>query len=145
MLIKEEEVPCRTSISGPIGLSPLDITPITWEYPSEGICMLDLFGGISTGLVTVLQAGIPVRKYFYVERNEVARRVSLRHLALLMRRYLKLLSRSAIRGYQRALPLDIALLGAQDLARVGPIDLVIVEWPCQGHTRASCGEGLHDP
>jgi site-specific DNA-cytosine methylase len=29
--------------------------------------------------------------------------------------------------------------------RVGLIDLVIVGWPCQGHTRASHGEGLHDP
>jgi site-specific DNA-cytosine methylase len=29
--------------------------------------------------------------------------------------------------------------------RVGPIDLVIVGWPCQGHTRASHGEGLRDP
>jgi site-specific DNA-cytosine methylase len=27
---------------------------------------------------------------------------------------------------------------------VGPIDLVIAGWPCQGHTRASRGEGLHD-
>jgi hypothetical protein len=29
--------------------------------------------------------------------------------------------------------------------RVGPIDLVIAGWPCQGHTRVSHGEGLHDP
>jgi hypothetical protein len=128
--IKEEEVPRRTSISGPIGLSPLDTTPIAWEYPSEAICMLDLFGGINTGLAIVLQAGIPIRKYFYVERDEATRRVPLRHLALLMRQYPELLPRSAIRGYQRALPSKIALLGAQDLARVGPIDLVIVAWPC---------------
>jgi hypothetical protein len=39
----------------------------------------------------------------------------------------------------------MALLGAQDLARVGPIDLVITKWPCQGHTQASRGEGLRDP
>jgi hypothetical protein len=135
VFIKEKEVPRRTFISGPVGLSPLDTTPIAWEYPSEGICMLNLFGGINTGLATVLQAGIPVRKYFYVEKDEVARRVSSRHLALLMRRYPELLPRSAIRGYERALPSDIELLGAQDLARVGPIDLVIAGWPCQGHTR----------
>jgi site-specific DNA-cytosine methylase len=55
-----------------------------------------------------------------------------------------LLPRSAIRRYQQALPSDIALLGAQDLARVGPIDLVIAGWPCQGHTRVGCGEGLCD-
>jgi hypothetical protein len=46
--------------------------------------MLDLFGGISIGLAIVLQAGIPVRKYLYVEKDETARRVSSRHLALLM-------------------------------------------------------------
>jgi hypothetical protein len=128
--MEEEEVPQRTRNSGPVGLYPLDMTPIAWEYPSEGICMLDLFGGINNGLVTVLQAGILVRKYLYVERNETAKRVSSRHLALLMRRYPELLLRLAIRGYQRALPSNITLLGAQDLARIGPINLVIAGWPC---------------
>jgi len=143
--VEEEEVPQQTSISGLVGLFPLDTTPIAWEYPSEGICVLDLFGGIDTGLVAVLQASIMVRKYFYVERDETAKKVSSRHLALLMRRYPELLSRSAIPGYQQALPLNITLLGAQDLARVGLINLVIARWPCQGHTRAGRGEGLRDP
>jgi hypothetical protein len=84
MLMEEEEVPQRTPISGLIGLSPLNTTPIAWEYPSEGICVLDLFGGISTGLVAMLQAGILVRKYLYVERDEIAKRVSSCHLTLLM-------------------------------------------------------------
>jgi len=65
-----------------------------------------------------------------MERDETAMRVSSRHLALLMWRYPELLPRSAIQGYQLVLPLDIALLGVQDLARVGPIDLVITGWPC---------------
>jgi hypothetical protein len=143
--VEEEEVPQRTPISGPVGLSPLDTTPIAWEYPFEGICVLDLFGGISTSLATVLQVGILVRKYLYVERDETAKRVSLHHLTLLMRQYPELLSRLAIQRYQQALPLDIALLGAQNLARVGPINLVIVGWPCQGHTRAGRGGGLRDP
>ncbi len=43
--IKEEEVPRQTSISSLVGLSPLDITPIVWEYPSKGICMLDILVG----------------------------------------------------------------------------------------------------
>jgi len=143
--VEEEEVPQWTPISGPVGLSPLDTTPIAWEYPSEGICMLDLFGGISTGLATMFQTSILVRKYLYVERDETTKRVLSCHLALLMWRYPELLSRSAIRRYQQALPSDIALLGAQNLARVSPINLVITGWPCQGHTRASRGEGLCDP
>jgi site-specific DNA-cytosine methylase len=92
----------------------------------------------------VLQAGILVRKYLYMERDETARRVSSHHLALLMRRYPELLPRSAIQGYQRALPSYITLLGVQDLVRVGLINLVIVRWPCQGHIRAGRGEGLRD-
>jgi len=130
VLVEEEEVPQWTPISGLVGLSPLYITPIAWEYPSEGICVLDLFSGISTSLATVFHAGIPVQKYLYVEKDETAKRVSLHHLALLMRQYPELLPRLAIRGYQRALPSDIALLGAQDLVRVGPIDLVIAGLPC---------------
>ncbi len=93
----------------------------------------------------MLQAGILVWKYFYMERDETAKRVSSCHLALLMRRYPELLPRLAIRGYQWALPSDIALLGAQDLARVSPINLVIARWPCQGHIWAGRGEGLRDP
>jgi hypothetical protein len=58
--------------------------------------MLDLFGGISTDLATMLHAGVLVRKYFYVERYEIARNVLSRHLTLLMRRYLELLPRSTI-------------------------------------------------
>ncbi|CAM6082734.1 unnamed protein product [Calypogeia fissa] len=123
-------------------LTPLDTTPIALEYPAEGICVLDLFGRISTGLAAVLQAGIPVQKYLYVERDETARQVSLRHVAQLMQRYPDLLPRSATRGYQHALPSDISLLGAPDLERVGPVDLVIARWPCQGHTRAGRGRGL---
>ncbi len=111
MPLKEEEVPRRTPIFSHVGLSPLNITPIAWEYLSEGICVLDLFGGINISLATVLQMGILVRKYLYVERDETVKRVSSRNLALLMRRYPELLPRSVIRGYQRALPLDIALLG----------------------------------
>ncbi len=53
MLVKGEEVPRRTPISGPVGLSPLDTTPIVWVYPSEGICVLQIFGGINTGLAAM--------------------------------------------------------------------------------------------
>ncbi len=47
VLVEEEEVPQRTPIFGHVGLSPLDTTPITWEYPSEGICVLDNLVGLA--------------------------------------------------------------------------------------------------
>jgi len=51
----------------------------------RGYLHVRLFGGISTGLAIVLQASILVRKYLYVKRDETMRKVSSRHLALLMR------------------------------------------------------------
>ncbi len=46
--------------------------------------MLDLFGRISIGLAIVLQAGIPIRKYLYVEKDETVKKVSSCYLTLLM-------------------------------------------------------------
>ncbi|CAM6085511.1 unnamed protein product [Calypogeia fissa] len=69
-------------------------------YPEQGIRLLDLFGGINTGLVAVLQAGIKVHQYLYVERNEAARRASIRHVARLMEQYPDLLPMSGVRAYQ---------------------------------------------
>ncbi|PTQ40682.1 hypothetical protein MARPO_0038s0037 [Marchantia polymorpha] len=77
-------------------LSPLVTTPIVWEYSPEGVCLLDLFGGINTGLAAVLQSGILVRRYLYVEKDETARRVSSRHVTQLMQRFPLLLPRSAV-------------------------------------------------
>ena len=131
-------------VGEPSTLTPLDSTPIAWECPQGGICVLDLFGGISTGLAAILQAGIQVKKYVYVEKDETARRVSLHHITQLVQRYPNLLPQSVVQGSQRALPSAILLVGAQDLARVGPIHLVIAGWPCQGHSSAGHGQGLQD-
>lgn len=116
--------------------APLNTTPISWKYPEQGVTVLDLFGGISTGLAVVLQAGIRVHQYLYVEKDEASRRASLRHVASLVYRYPDLLPNTAVRAYQHQLPADISLLGAQDLTRVGEINLVIAGWPCQGHSTA---------
>jgi site-specific DNA-cytosine methylase len=106
--------------------------------------MLDLFGGISTGLATVLQAGIRVHQYLYVEKDEASRRASLRHVASLVYMYPDLLPNTTIRAYQHQLLAYISLLGVQDLTRVGEINLVIARWPCQGHSTAGQGGGLQD-
>jgi hypothetical protein len=41
--------------NGPPSLNPLDIQwDIQWDIPKDGICLLELFEGISFGLVIVL-------------------------------------------------------------------------------------------
>jgi hypothetical protein len=37
---------------------------------------LELFGGIGSGLVVVLQAGLKVKRYIYVDVDEAARQVA---------------------------------------------------------------------
>jgi hypothetical protein len=49
---------------------------ITWTLPKERITLLELFGGISTGLETLLQAGMVVGRYFYVDIDPIARQVA---------------------------------------------------------------------
>jgi hypothetical protein len=51
---------------------------------------------------------------------------------MLQHMYPHLLPTLAIHGYQYSLLSNIALLGVLDLARIGPIDLVIFGWLCQG-------------
>jgi hypothetical protein len=49
---------------------------ITWTPPKEGITLLKLFGGISTGLEALLQSMMVVPKYFYVDIDLIVRQVA---------------------------------------------------------------------
>jgi hypothetical protein len=46
---------------------------ITWTPPKEGITLLELFGGIGTSLEALLQSGMVVRSYFYVDIDPIAK------------------------------------------------------------------------
>jgi hypothetical protein len=52
---------------------PLDSFTIHWRPPEDGIVLLELFGGIGSGLVTVLQVRLKVKRYIYVDMDEAAR------------------------------------------------------------------------
>ncbi len=49
---------------------------ITWTLPKKRITLLEFFGGISIGLEALLQSGMVVRRYFYVNINPVARQMA---------------------------------------------------------------------
>ena len=107
--------------------------PIAWTPSRKGICLLELFGGISTGLAAVLQAGIKVHTYLYVDNDPVAKRVATEHIRKLRKRYPHLLPREATKTTFTALALDIALVSDAQLQSHGPVDLVIAGWPCPGY------------
>ena len=106
---------------------------------------MELFGGIGTGLAAVLEAGLTVRQYVYVDDSPVSTRAARHHLHRLMVLYPQQLLPTTIRGCFGRLPRDITLISEEDLRMLGPMDLVIAGWPCQGHSRAGAGRGLEDP
>jgi hypothetical protein len=57
----------------------LENSTIHWKLPDNGIVLLELFGGIGTGLAAVLQAGIKAQGYVYVDIDNAARQVAKHH------------------------------------------------------------------
>ena len=124
--------------------SPVLTTPIPWKPPPTGICLLELFGGIATGLAATLQAGIKVRRYMYVDIDPVARQVARAHIRTLRKQYPNLLPREATRFCFTALADDVRLIDIEQLRLLGQVDLVIAGWPCQGMSMAGHQNGLRD-
>jgi site-specific DNA-cytosine methylase len=110
--------------------SPLDSSTIHWRPPEDGIVLLELFGGIGSGLVAVLQAGLKVKRYIYVDVDEVARQVAKRHSRSLRIQFPELLATSAIKTSFSMLVGNIVLVSIEDIHRCGHVDLVIAGWPC---------------
>jgi len=49
---------------------------ITWTLPKEGITLLKFFCGIGIGLEAILQLGVVVQKYFYIDIDPIAKQVA---------------------------------------------------------------------
>jgi site-specific DNA-cytosine methylase len=121
---------------------PLDSSTIHWRPPEDGIVLLELFGGTGSGLVAVLQAGLKVKRYIYVDVDEASRQVAKRHSRRLKTQFPELLATSAIKTSFSTLAADIALISAEDIHRCGHVDLVIAGWPCQDMSMAGKQNGL---
>jgi site-specific DNA-cytosine methylase len=132
-------------VNGEVDLGfPLDNSTIYWRPPEDGIMLLELFGRIGSGLVTVLQAGLKVKHYIYVDVDEAARQVAKRHSRRLRTQFSELLATSAIKTSFSTLVGDIALVSVEDIHHCGHVDLVIAGWPCQGMSMAGKQNGLQD-
>jgi hypothetical protein len=115
---------------------PLDNSTIHWKPPDNGIVLLELFGGIGTGLAVVLQAGIKFQRYVYVDINDVARQVAKHHSRGLRVRFPELLTTTVLLSAFSSLTGDISLISEKDLHWFGHVDLVIAGWPCQSMSMA---------
>jgi hypothetical protein len=53
-------------------IKPILYQLTTWTLPNEGITLLEVFGGISIGLKTILQSRMVVLRYFYIDIDPIA-------------------------------------------------------------------------
>jgi hypothetical protein len=132
-------------VNGEVDLGPpLDSSTIHWKPLEDRIVLLELFGGIGNGLVAVLQAGLKVKRYIYVDVDEATRHVAKQHSWRLRTQFPKLLAISAIKNSFSTLARNIALISAKDIHHCDYMDLVIAGWPCQDMSMASKQNGLQD-
>ena len=72
---------------------------------------MELFAGLSTGLAAVLEAGLSVYMYVYVDNNDMVSKAAKHHIKQLQARYLRQLPASAVQGCMSRLSGDISLIG----------------------------------
>jgi RNase H-like domain found in reverse transcriptase/Reverse transcriptase (RNA-dependent DNA polymerase)/Integrase core domain/Integrase zinc binding domain/PHD-finger/C-5 cytosine-specific DNA methylase len=146
----------RTAVQGgrrlkaanaPAGGQEIDtrvVGPSFFRNSRQGICLLELCGGICATLEACLKAGIVVQRYFYVDIDPAARQVARFKLHNLSARYPHLLSPHAWQHAFR-LPQDIRRVTETELAQHGLLTqggqwLLAAGWPCQDYSAAGHGQ-----
>jgi site-specific DNA-cytosine methylase len=125
-------------------IKPIFYQLITWTLPKEGITLLELFGGISPGLETLLHSGMVVWKYFYIDIDPIARQAAASKMMELTTKFPQQIATIAWKASFTFLPFDIQLIQKKNVELLGPVDLIISSWECQGFLAARFGEDLSD-
>ena len=89
--------------------------PILWRPPDKEITLVEVFRGIERGLAAVLEGGLTVRRYVYVDNSQVFTRMARHHFHMLMVLYSQQLHPTAIRGCFVCLPRDVTLISEANL------------------------------
>ncbi|CAI5510454.1 unnamed protein product, partial [Closterium sp. Naga37s-1] len=111
----------------------------------EPITIVELFGGIGTGLAAALKAGCRIKKWVLVELDPVVRRMAFHHARKLRGIYPTQLMSGVEAEAEEELINDIREVAPEDVRRWGRVDLLVARWECQGVSRAGKGTGLEDP
>lgn len=104
--------------------------------------MLELFSGVGAGTQALVRLGYQLGEVIACERRGAARQVHAEALQRLAAEFPDRLSRKAGARLHHLLPQDIRLVTKEQLRELGPIDIVIAGWPCQGSSAAGAGRGL---
>jgi hypothetical protein len=125
-------------------IKPMVHRLITWTPPKEGITLLELFGGIGTSLEALLKSGMVIQRYLYVDIDPIARQVAAPRMMELIAIFPQQFATIAWKVSFTFLPFDIQLIEKKHMELLGPVDLIILGWECQGLSTAGFGEGLCD-
>jgi site-specific DNA-cytosine methylase len=85
-----------------------------------------------------------VQRYFYVNIDPIARQVAASRMMELTARFPQHFTTIAWKASFTFLPSDIQLIQNKHMELLGPVDLIILGWECQGFSMARFGEGLSD-
>jgi hypothetical protein len=113
---------------------------------SQGLVVLELFGGICSGLEMVLRSGLPVHKYLYCDSDPLVRRIAAHRLDQLSSTYPALLPPESYRHAFTALPQDVSRITTVHLVHAGALNsdqwMVVAGFECQDLSPAGSGKGL---
>ena len=144
----------RDSGQVPFALSGQVVSIDTHPVPStcletafqSGLTVLELFGGMASGLEMCLRNGMPVRRYLYCDKSPEARRIAEYRLHCLSFQYPDLFSPQAWEHAFDTLPQDVYSITPQALKAAGCLDgsqwFVIAGFECQDLSPAGSGAGL---
>ena len=111
-----------------------------------GLTVVELFGGIASGLEMCLRNGIPVQRYIYCDKSDSVRSIAEFRLQELSVRYPSLLSPDAWKDAFTSLPQDVFSITPDHLIGAGCLDgtqwFFIAGFECQDLSPAGSGAGL---
>ena len=112
------------------------------RQPASGVSLLDLCGGIGTAAHALVANGTALRKHMLVDIDPQATAMAQHYSSLLHSRFSAHYAKDAL---DLTLPQDVCALTEEHVLRMGPVDLVMAAWPCQGLSKANTrGQGLRD-
>ena len=112
----------------------------------SGLTVVELFGGMASGLEACLRNGIPIKRYIYSDKSDAARAIAEYRLQGLSLQYPLLLPPEAWENAFNALPQDVYNITSDHLVAAGCLDgsqwFVIAGFECQDLSSAGSGKGL---
>jgi len=126
---------------------PLDDIHNTFQQAqTNGLTVVELFGGMASGLEMCLRNGFPIRRYIYCDKSDSARAIARHRLQGLSLQYPDLLPPSVWEHAFSTLPQDVYSITPAHLLAAGCNDgsqwFLIAGFECQDLSPAGSGAGL---